>query len=47
MAQNSHSGLYWCRRSARQEDEERLDGVKLGKDAPEDWQGAVMNLAIR
>lgn len=43
MAQNSHSGLYLCRRSARQQDEEHLDGVKLGKDAPEDWQGDVMN----
>lgn len=46
MARNSHSRVYLCRHSARQGDEERLDGVKHGKDAPEDWHRAVMNLAI-
>ena len=46
MAQNSHSRVSLCRHSARRGDEEHLDGVKLSKDAPEDWHRAVMNLSI-
>lgn len=46
MAQKSHSRVYLCQHFESQGDEERLEAVLLGKDAPENWQRAAMNLAI-
>lgn len=41
MAQYSHCGVYLCQHAETPGDEERADGVKLDKDAPEDWHRAA------